>query len=153
MNRIFAAIARDDVDAIREKVEQHDGATARDSFGRTPLMEAVSTGRNSIVTMLIDVADMNAQDRNGYSALHFAAQSGNVDAARLLLSKGAEVDIEDKFGNTPLGRAVFNSHGAGEMIELLLKHRANPDRTNKSGVSPRQLAESIANYDVKQFFS
>jgi hypothetical protein len=33
-----------------------------------------------------------------------------------------------------------------------LEYDADPDAANDSGVSPRQLAERIGNYDVRQFF-
>jgi ankyrin repeat protein len=70
----------------------------------------------------------------------------------LLINSGAKVDAADKYGNTPLGRATFNSRGRGEVIRILLDHGANRDLPNKSGVSPVKLANTIGNYDVKQFF-
>ena len=34
--------------------------------------------------------------QDGYTALHNAAMSGNIDVARLLLDRGADVNIRDK---------------------------------------------------------
>jgi ankyrin repeat protein len=73
--------------------------------------------------------------------------------AALLLAAGVTVDVPDTYGNTTLGRAVFESRGRGAMLQLLLAHGANPDQANHSGVSPRQLVETIANFNVKQFFA
>ncbi|SMC00696.1 Ankyrin [Hymenobacter roseosalivarius DSM 11622] len=73
--------------------------------------------------------------------------------AELLLQAGATVDLPDAYGNTPLWRATFESHGRGAMLKLLLAHGADPAQQNHSGVSPLQLAESIANYNVKQFYA
>jgi ankyrin repeat protein len=39
------------------------------------------------------------------------------------------------------------------VIEVLLAYGADPDSKNDSGVSPRELAKRIGNYDVLQFFS
>lgn len=75
-----------------------------------------------------------------------------MGAARALLEAGARVDSVDNYGNTPLWRAVFGSCGRGDMIQLLLAAGANPHAKNLSGVSPFDLASSIGNYDVKQFF-
>jgi uncharacterized protein len=58
----------------------------------------------------------------------------------------------DRHGNTPLFRAVFESNGRGEIVKMLRAAGANPERENIHGVSPAQLARTIANYDVAQYF-
>ena len=67
----------------------------------------------------------------------------------MLLKAGAEIDACDGYGNTPLFRAVFNYREDGETIRALVAGGANPDRSNKSGISPRSLAKTIANYNVE----
>jgi ankyrin repeat protein len=62
------------------------------------------------------------------------------------------VDKQDADGNTPLWRAVFESRGEGETISTLLAAGANPDLPSKSGVSARDLAARIGNFDVARFF-
>jgi ankyrin repeat protein len=51
----------------------------------------------------------------------------------------------------PLSHAVFESRGRGEMIRLLLSFGADKALKNKHGVSPENLARTIANYDVSIF--
>jgi len=75
-----------------------------------------------------------------------------VEVTRLLLEAGADVDPQDRHGNTPLGRAVFSSRGEGALIGLLRSRGANPHLSNAQGVSPLRLAQSIGNYDIAQFF-
>jgi len=70
---------------------------------------------------------------------------------KYLLEAGAEVDAKDSFGNTALHRAVFESEGRGEVIKALLDAGADQYVKNNYGVSPRSLAETIANYDVLPF--
>jgi ankyrin repeat protein len=94
---------------------------------------------------------VNAQNNEGWTALHFAAQDYQAEMARWLLEHGAAVDPQDQHGNTPLWRAVFNSQGRGNMISVLLGKGADADRRNRHGVSPRELASTIANYDVERF--
>ncbi len=72
--------------------------------------------------------------------------------ARLLLDKGATVDIADIHGNTPLWRTVFNSHGRGELISILLNAGADRNHRNKHRKTPLDAAKTIANYDIAQFF-
>jgi ankyrin repeat protein len=92
------------------------------------------------------------QDKGGKSPLHFACIYSQFDIAKFLLQNKAEVDIVDKNGNTPLFDAVFNSKGEGNIIKLLLSHGANPDIENNYEVSPKSLAETIANFDVSHLF-
>jgi ankyrin repeat protein len=92
-------------------------------------------------------------DRLGFTPLHFAAQQWSVSAAEALLNAGASVDVENTFGNTPLFVAVFNSHGRGELIQLLRSHGADPFHVNRNGQTPVGLARLIANYDVAQWFA
>jgi len=70
----------------------------------------------------------------------------------LLVSHGATVDVADRYGNTPLSRAVFNYSGDGGAVITLLRLGADRHFKNKHGNSPADLAKKIANYDVKKFF-
>lgn len=96
--------------------------------------------------------DPNEADKQGWTPLHFAAQRRSPDAAKVLLDHGVTVDLQDQYGNTPLLRAVFESKGEGEMIALLLACGADPDLANTHDVSPRSLANTIANHDVARWF-
>ena len=51
-----------------------------------------------------------------------------------------------------ISRAVYDSMGRGEVIEILLAHGADPTIPNKSGISAIMLADKITDQDVKQFF-
>jgi uncharacterized protein len=95
---------------------------------------------------------VSARDSDGFTALHFASMESQSDVVPILAAAGAEIDAQDRWGDTPLWRAVFNSRGLGATILALLAAGADPDVANKAGVSPRALAEKIANYDVAQFF-
>jgi len=97
--------------------------------------------------------DAGAADDEGSTPLHFAAQRNAADVAAILLHAGALVDARDSHGNTPLGNAVFNSRGVGDVIKVLRAHGADPNVENAHGISPLKLARTIANYDVRQFFS
>jgi len=124
-----------------------------DKDGRTALLHAVLSKNLKVMKYLITLGcQINVSDKNGWSPLHYAAQSGNLEMAQILIDSKIQVDMVDHYGNTALGRAVFNSKGDGEMIKLLLKNGADPNLSNNAGISPLKLANTIANYDVKQFF-
>jgi ankyrin repeat protein len=44
--------------------------------------------------------DINAQDRDGQTALHIAARNNNYNAVKTLLSRGADPTIKDRHGRT-----------------------------------------------------
>ena len=47
-------------------------------------------------------SDVNAHDGDGYTLLHRAAQTRNVDAIRWIVAQGGEINVTDSLGNTPL---------------------------------------------------
>jgi len=99
-----------------------------------------------------DGCPVDAANRQGFTALHVAAQEHAIEVMDQLLQAGADVDARNFYGNTPLWVAVFNSRGRGEAIELLLRNGADPDAINHAGRSPRQLGEAIGNRDVTRVF-
>ena len=129
-------------------------SASRDRLNRTPLHYAVVDKSLPEMHRLLDAGlDPSAADKAGWTPLHFAAQACFAEAASLLIERGAVVDAQDAHGNTPLSRAVFSSMGHGEVIRILRDSGADPNLKNHSGISPLALARTIANYDVRQFFS
>ncbi|HTK22432.1 MAG TPA: ankyrin repeat domain-containing protein, partial [Mucilaginibacter sp.] len=70
-------------------LEKH-GVDVTDGDGRTALINATAHDNLEIIKWAITKgADVNFQDRIGYSALHFAAQNGSFDLAKILIENGA----------------------------------------------------------------
>jgi len=150
VNGVQRAVLKRDLAELKSALGAGEDVDDKDEDGRTPLFQTIVDGSTELAAELMTHgADVNARDKAGETPLHFAAREYRIDAAKLLLEHGAHVDAQDEHGNTPLSRAVFASQGRGEMIKLLLSNRA---LKNKHGVSPEDLAKSIANYDVRQFF-
>ena len=53
-----------------------------------------------------DTSDPDILDDRGFAALHHAARGNHVHAVNLLLDFGANVDVRDESGNTPLFYAI-----------------------------------------------
>ncbi|XP_055621612.1 uncharacterized protein LOC129765377 [Toxorhynchites rutilus septentrionalis] len=62
----------------------------------------------------------------------------NVDTVQLLLDHGAEIDAPDPNGNTSLHLAF--SKGEWELVELLVRNRADLKSKNKDGLIPCEMA-------------
>lgn len=87
---------------------------------------------------------INLQTEFQETALHVAVLNNSHAAIRMLLAKGAAVDLSDHWGETPLHNAAYQ----GDVIsaELLLRYRAAPNALNKYGLSPLHVA--IARLDI-----
>jgi ankyrin repeat protein len=118
-------------------------------MGRTAVHYAALNGDvDGLRGLVVSGADPDPADRGGWTPLHFAAQAQSAQAAAALLAGGAAVDMPDRHGNTALWTAVFNFRGEGATLRVLLGAGADPERENAHGVSPRGLADKIANYGV-----
>uniref|UniRef100_A0A674E4K7 Inversin n=1 Tax=Salmo trutta TaxID=8032 RepID=A0A674E4K7_SALTR len=92
-----------------------------DQFGRTPLMYCVLADRlDCAETLLKAGASVNKTDHSQRTALHLAAQKGNVRFLKLLLSRRADWLQKDLEEVTPLHLAT--RHPSPKPLALLLKH-------------------------------
>ncbi len=79
--------------------------------------------------------DLNAlDDEDGMAPLHWAADRGNADVIKILLNKGAKVDLRDSEGQTALHFAA--SCGHEDVIKILLNSGAEKDACDNDGLKP-----------------
>ncbi|CAM0875473.1 unnamed protein product [Alopecurus aequalis] len=107
--------------------------------GITALAAATMDERMDVMRYLLDHgADPNKQHSSFFTALHCAATKGRDEAAQLLLSRGARVDIGPS-DVTPLHVAAAG--GKFGVIKVLLEHHADPNKVSKIGGTP--LSEAL----------
>ena len=95
--------------------------------GLTALHLGVQTGNFEFVKILIDAgAEIDSMDgKSGKTPLYFAAELNRDHVVRLLLENGANVNIPNYSGNTPM--SVANAKGYyTQVVNLLLKYGADP---------------------------
>jgi len=73
-------------------------------------------------------ADVNAVNRAGDTAIHFAAAMGFDSVVQLLADKGANVNVKNKRGLTPLALA----RGGGGRRGVPTDDEAGPDSSSAS---------------------
>lgn len=76
----------------------------------------------------------------GTTALHAASKFGQSDLLKVLLDAGADANVRDADGMTPLHRGAANR----DAVDLLLAAGADPSVTSKNGVSAQELIENYA---------
>ena len=85
------------------------------------LMKAVAKGDVLLVNKYLKsdkAAWIVARDKEGYTALHIAAQKGQDAIIRMLLDAGADVNGRDGYGATPLHNAVSNNRNSATALLL-----------------------------------
>lgn len=121
----------------------------RDRDGRTILINFIIENKNEFALYLINnKADLSIQDNEGLSALHFAVQEKNIEIIKSILLKldKNQIDIQDKYGNTPLWKAIKTDETSVKIIDLLIIKGADIKKKNKKGISP--LDKMMNNSDV-----
>jgi len=107
----------------------------------TPMLGAFKFGDVDVANTLLDLgAPVDFADGNGITMLGRTVLNNEVEMARALIARGANVNVVDKLGMTPLLWAANVDFGDTAMIELLLKSGAKTDARNKDGVTPLELA-------------
>ncbi|MDH4120331.1 MAG: ankyrin repeat domain-containing protein [Deltaproteobacteria bacterium] len=103
-----------------------------------PVLGPIANGQTAKAKKMLETADANDQDAEGFTALMYAAQFGNNDLIQFLLSKGAKVNTANDKGMTALMLAVSNKHP--ETVKILLNAKADINQKNKDGGTALMLA-------------
>ena len=122
--------ATDNLESTRMLVEAGAEVNARTEAGDTALIVAAQrAGGARVVEYLLDKgANLKTATNDGATALHRAAECGDVDVLKLLVDKGADVDAQRKSpfgGQSPLASAVVFGHGAAVRYLLSKGAKAN----------------------------
>ncbi|KAK7085398.1 hypothetical protein SK128_000895 [Halocaridina rubra] len=128
---------------VKERVEEERGCfkeeivkCAESVCGRRPiggskgkLIAAIAENKESSVKEAIEKgANINYEGPGGARPLHLAVcKNGFYGIVSALLERGAEVNITDEEGFTPLMVAALNGHS--KVVRLLLEKGANPNTT------------------------
>src|SRR6056297_1774117 len=130
---IFQLVTEKNLEGIKAAIENGEDINAINEFDQkqqTPLLRAISYGYMDpvyveIAKYLIEQgAELNKQDNDGFTALHYAAKEGHLEVVKLLVEKGADLEVypdESKFykGETPLRSACSYSNADDKNIEVV----------------------------------
>jgi ankyrin repeat protein len=132
-----------------------DVNAAEDTQGQTALMFAARENHADAVRVLVEGgAKVNAQSKplvwpefkfntggmiytlqplGAWSAAMYAAREGSIDALRALARNGADLNLADPDGTTPLILAIVNARF--DTAAALLESGADPNRADQNGMT------------------
>jgi curved DNA-binding protein CbpA len=92
---------------------------------------------------------LSAKDGDGRTLLRYAAERGNLPAARFIIDRGVDVNDGTKKANTPLHAAAYK--GYLDMTTLLITAGALVDARTDRGRTPLHLAASQGNGEIVEY--
>jgi len=120
--------------------------TRTDRSGTNCLFCAADSDNPSTVKSVLNqnIIPVNLHNPSGWTVLHKLAAVNDVESSsemvKILVEKGANINLRDKNGNTPILLAIIN--GNIHMVKALLHENANLTIENDLGNSPMTMAGS-----------
>jgi uncharacterized protein len=120
------------------------------------VFEAAAVGRSERLRELLDEdpALANAWAEDGFQPLGLASFFGHVEAARLLVERGAEVNSasRNEMKVMPLHSAAATSDPDAryELAKLLLEHGADPNAVQQDRFTPLMEADQHADERLRE---
>lgn len=111
---LLQGAAEGNVALVKRSIEQRAELETKNEEGETALILASWYGSPEIVTLLLENgANINAQDKEGYTAIAKAASLGvgrHYEIVEILIQASANVNLKTKDGKSPFLLAILNGH-------------------------------------------
>lgn len=111
-------------------------------------------------------ANPNGSNQYDSTPLMITALNGNLEMAKLLISKGADVNVKDKNGNTALAYCsdygyiivaknadvnVKDKYGYIKIAKFFVENGADINHRNKDGITALEQATKNSNFELAKF--
>jgi ankyrin repeat protein len=150
-DRLLEAVLAGNREVVDSCLQNGGNPNLRDDEGTPLLILAVNAGKPDILESILRYrVSVDARRQSGYqsTALMETALRNNKEAARLLLSRGAGVNLRDSTGDTALHWAAF--YGSLEIARLLCENGASTAIAGRQGTSLDvalwQFNDAVAEY-------
>ena len=99
-----------------------------------------------------DINALQKHRRGMWAPLHWVAQRGLTNGVACLLANGADPNVTDDKGQTPLHFIAQKGVGKNQ-VELLIKHGADPKARDDAGQTPLDYAKKAKRKTVATFLT
>jgi ankyrin repeat protein len=127
------ATVNGNLDIVKLLIEGKANLFAKTNKDETCLHVASKNGRSNIIDFLSghNISKIVDEKSLGQTSLHLATQKSNLECVKSLLNLGADKEVKNNQGKTPLHIAAES--GLSKIAELLMGKRANKlnDKTCK----------------------
>jgi ankyrin repeat protein len=156
------------IDIVKLLIDKGVDVNTNRDIGTTALVSASGAGHIDVVKLLIDKGvDVNAKDNHirkvimyaypahprkilkrnmGMTALMSASGAGHIDIAKLLIDKGADVNVKSNDGWTALIDASVNGHV--NVVKLLIDKGVDVNANRDIGTTALVSASGAGHIDV-----
>ncbi len=151
---VGACMVPDERTARAMRSEHPDLAASMNASDRQLLVQAVETDRTESVSLMLDLGWSLAEESEwGGTPLHWAAWHGSERTARMLVARGAAINVRDsQYGSSPIAWAAHGStnsrHASDEayarIVTMLIEAGATPaESVNRWNEPPDSMATDM----------
>ncbi|PHT57192.1 hypothetical protein CQW23_05678 [Capsicum baccatum] len=147
---VMITAAEGHVDGFRLLVYAGANVKLQNKSGETAVtLCALNPNRDRFEKVLLDFAlEQGSRIAAGFYALHCAARCGDLDAVKLLTTRGYDVNMSNGDGYTPLMLAAREGHG--RICEFLISCGARCDIKNTMGETALSLARKMQKNEAER---
>ena len=145
---LMIACENDKLDAVICLIDQGADVNLQDNFGCTALHKAATMSDNihALICLIDSGANVNALTSDNYTPLMLACERGN--SVNFLLKNGANVDCQDKYGQTALYHTIYSECNSFDNLSSLIRYGADVNTSRLCKCTPLMIASSIC--DVRE---
>lgn len=150
---LHCAVKLNNIPAVKLLLAAKANKNITDSFGKTALDYAYTQEMKDLLNGIGSFSneeqnmDIDHQDGWGKTQLHRAVWHRDIETVRILINKGANLNIQDKSNNaTPLNIAV--SIGDIEIVKLLLDAKADVNIQNGTTDKATPLYQAVSENNI-----
>lgn len=120
-------------------------------YGRDEIFCRLGFEKSDDLLRKLKMADnVDFQDANGWSYLHRACQSHYIEAIKILLELGANPNINDKRGSSPIMEAIGRINENNNVIlEMMLQHGLDLDKM-EGDITLKERIESFEDDEMNK---